>query len=254
MMGIAGYKLIEASKKAVQTAEAYNYLIVMEEMGQIISRARTLGRDLVDCRVPIPAAPNGCPAGTVRFTWNSGSTLCSWPNPAGVPPFTVGFVPQHTVCAPDIDADGTLEPEDVCVNIDGFNYCLANGFGIERYDLTDDTILANWNYPGTYVEVGGAASQSTPGGVDLPRNNSEVWSPATVGWGALNNQIFTTNCTPEADKTKYWLGCHWCNDPRVECWRFRMCRPSSTATPNVCAVGESAQQTILFYFENDRRN
>jgi hypothetical protein len=162
------------------------------------------------------------------------------------------LVNQYTVCAPDIDGDGTLEEQDVCVNIDGFNYCLANGFGFERYDLVNDAVLTNWTYPAPYVEVGGAPTQSTPGVVPLPRNNSERWSPTTLAWPD-NNQIFTTNCTPGPDKRQYWLGCHWCDDPRVECWNLRMCRPSTTAVPNVCAIGESAQQTVLFYFENDRR-
>jgi hypothetical protein len=258
MMATAGYKLIEASKKAVQMNEAYNYLLVSEEIGQAVSRARSLGRHLIDCRAPIPAAPDGCPAGTVRQTWNNTSTFCYRNDPNLNPPFTTLFVPQYTLCIPDRDGDGTAEASDFCVDINGYNYCLTDSFGIlgglARYDLADDVNLLNWSYPLPYVETPGAPSQSTPGGVDLPRNNNEIWAPTTVGWGAANNQIFTTNCTPDTDKTKYWLGCHWCDDPRVECWRLIMCRPSATGAPVACTAAEAAQQTVLFYFENDRRN
>ncbi len=252
MMGVAGVKLLEAAKKSSKMQEAYNYLIVMEEMGQTINRARTVGRDAVDCYVN-PAAPTAtvadgtCPAGSLPDTQ---ATLTVTTRCPGHPTIARQNRNQYTLCIPDRDSDGLAEYSDFCVAIDSFNYCLTPT-GLGRLDLGVE--ISAEPRPSPYVEVAGAATQQTPGGVAVPQNNAELWSP-TVAW-ASTNEVFTTDCGAYglATSNRYWLGCQFCADPRNECWEMRMCRPSTTGVPVACAAGDTARQRLLFYFENNIR-
>ncbi len=247
MMGIAGVKLLEATKQLKKHNEAYNYLLVMEELGQSVGRARSLGRD-VDCRTPYVAGITGCPAGTVRLTQNTPTptTVCS----------SVLARNHYTLCVPDRNGNGVVDAVEFCARIDSFNYCLSGGTfnqNLQRLDLTNESI-ADLGRPPPYVELGGAATQQTNGGVLQPRNNSESWSPDAV-W-PNNNEIFTTDCQgyTGANNSRYWVGCNYCADPRHDCWMMRMC-PRSTAIPaaGACAGGNApALQRIVIYFENNR--
>lgn len=245
MMGVAGVKLLEAAKNVKKHNEAYNYLLVMEELGQAVSRSRSLGRD-VDCRVPYVAGVTGCPAGTVRRTLNTGvaTTVCS----------NTLAVNHYTLCVPDRNVNGAVDAVEYCARIDGFNYCLSGGTfpqNLQRLDLTAEN-PANPRPP-AYTEVAGASTQQTNGGTLLPRSNREVWTPAAV-W-ANNNEIFTTNCGAyPANSDQYWLGCHYSADPRLEIWMMQMC-PRSTGIPAAgpCPGNEPpAIQRIVLYFENNR--
>lgn len=249
MMGVAGVRLLEASKKASQANEAYNYLIVMEEMGIAVSRARSLGRNNIDCAaVAVP-----CPAGTVAYTVASAATptYCQVPQTAGP---AIG-VNQYSLCVPDRDGDGTAEASDFCVLVDGYNYCLDSSvsafFGLQQWG--DATATAPYaGRPAPYAIVGGGSTQITNGGALAPRNNMETWNPSVV-W-AFNNEIYSTACDSYVvDPTKYWLGCHNVGDPYLEFWDLRMCRPSVTATPNACTANLMAYQRIVLYFENNVR-
>lgn len=248
MMGVAGVKLLEAAKGVQRSNEAYNYLLVMEELGQSVARARSLGRD-VDCRTPYVAGPTGCPGGTVRRTVNTGAintTIC---------PGVAGPNRNHyTLCVPDRNSNGAVDVSEFCTQIDGFNYCLSGGTfaqNLERLDITASE-TTDHGRPGPYVELGGAATEQTNGGVLLPRNNRELWSP-NAAWAA-NNEIFTTNCQgyTAGNNSRYWLGCHYCADPRLECWALRMC-PKSTAANPTCTAAERVTQRVVIYFENNRR-
>lgn len=242
MMGIAGVKLLEASKKASATNEAYNYLIVMEEMGVAITRARSLGRD-VDCGVIV-----ACPAGTVLRPWITAtpSTIC--PNgPA---------VNRYSMCVPATDGDAVAEASDFCVIIDSFRYCLTAGAapfftGLVRTDTGDETAAPGLRPP-AYVAAAGAVQEQTNGAIPVPRNNAEIWSPAAVAWG-FDNQIYTTDCSAGTGTSEYWIGCNTCADPRIECWQIGMCRPSTTGVPVACVPGEMTRQGLMMYFENNRR-
>jgi hypothetical protein len=260
MMGIAGVKLLEAAKNLKKHNEAYNYLLVMEELGQAVSRARSLGRNS-DCLVntvnpllaPTPAMiAVSCPANTVRHVVLTGVPTTSCPNH---PVVALQTRNQYTLCVPDRNNNGAADAIEFCARVDNFNYCLSGGANLnqnlERLDLNAEN-PADLR-PGVYAHVLGAAFQQTVNAPLQPRNNSEVWSPDAI-WPS-NNQIFTTNCgTYAANSTQYWLGCHFANDPRLEFWIMRMC-PRSTAIPGVgaCPGGvPPAQQRIVIYFENNR--
>jgi len=245
MMGIAGVRLLETAKIASKTNEAYNYLVVMEELGQSVNRARSLGRDF-DCNAVV------CPAGTVLQTTVSlqTTTVC----PGGV------NRNQYSLCVPNTDGDGVAEASDFCVSINGLNYCLTSTgglmAGLSRLDLLNEGAVGyDLGRPPPYVEVAGGATQTTAGPL-VPRNSAETWSP-NVAW-ASTNEIFTTSCGGAASYTaanlsQYWLGCNSCNDPRIECWQMSMCRPSTTAVPTACAAGARANQFIMMYFQNNWR-
>ena len=242
MMGIAGVKLLQASQKASETNEAYNYLIVMEEMGIAITRARSLGRDL-DC-----GAIATCPGGTVAQIWATAtpSTMC--------PDNT--FRNQYSMCVPATDADAVAEASDFCVTIDGFRYCLNAGIapfftGLTRTDVGDESATPGLRPPAN-VAVAGAPQEQTNGAVPVPRNNAESWSPTAVAW-AFDNQMHTTDCSAGTGASEYWRGCNTCADPRVECWQIGMCRPSTTGVPIACVPGGMARQGVMIYFENNRR-
>ena len=259
MMGVAGVKLLEASKNLKKHNEAYNYLLVMEELGQSVSRARSLGRNS-DCLIspsnpaaaPIAAEVNAsCPANTFRLRIPTAgpTTLCP-----SHPVVTLRARNQYTLCVPDRNGNGAADPVEFCARIDGFNYCLSGGTfsqNLQRLDLAAENSADP--LPATYVEGGGASTQQTNGGTLLPRSNLEVWAPNAV-WPD-NNEIFTTNCgTYAANSSQYWLGCHYSSDPRLEFWVMRMC-PRSTGIPGAgaCPGGEPpAVQQIVLYFENNR--
>lgn len=250
MMGVAGVRLLDASKKASQANEAYNYLVVMEEMGIAVSRARSLGRNNIDC-APV-AVP--CPAGTVAVTVASPAipTYCQVPQSAGP---AVG-VNQYSLCVPDRDGDAVAEASDFCVSIDGFNYCLNSSAGVffglqQTGDATATSAYSG--RPAPYAAVAGASTQLTDGSALAPRNNMETWSPAVV-W-ASNNEVYSTACDDYVTAPdKYWLGCNNVGDPYMEFWEMRMCRPSPNgAALNACAAADMALQRIVLYFENNVR-
>jgi hypothetical protein len=159
---------------------------------------------------------------------------------------------------PDRNADGAVDAVEFCAQIDNFNYCLSGGNfneNLERLDLTDES-ATDHGRPAPYVDIAGTASQETNGGSLQDRNNSDVWTP-DAAW-LSNNQIFTTDCQgySAANNPRYWLGCHYCADPRQECWIMRMC-PRSTGIPGAggCPGGvPPAIQRIVLYFENNRPN
>lgn len=250
MTGVAGVKLLTAAQEAKRSNEAYNYLLAMEDFGIQLNRARSLGRGNVDCAIPIPAPPGGCPGTTVRRTFNTlvPSTVC----PGG------GTANQYTLCVPDADGDGVAEFSDFRVTIDGFLYALDDVIGVARTDVGNEsgvTVVA----PNPFVEPAGAAIEQTSGAVLLPRNNQDSWYlPITVAAWPGNNEIFTPNCTgypvaSNATYTSYWVGCNSCSDPMIDCWQIAMCPPSGTAALPACGVGQHSRQGLMIYFENDIR-
>ncbi len=261
MMGIAGVKLLEAAKNLKKHNEAYNYLIAMEELGQAVSRARSSGRN-TECVVD-PVTPTAipstamyqaaCPAGTVHRWVGATAPKAFCPTH---PRAALRIQTRYALCVPDRNSNGAVDAVEFCAQIEGFNYCLSGGTfdqNLSRLDLADES-GTDFGRPTPYAHVLGAASQQTPNAPLQPRNNSEVWSPNAV-WPS-NNQIFTTTCQTytNLNNPRYWLGCHYCNDPRQECWLLRMC-PKSTVIPGVgaCPGGVSpAQQRIVLYFENNR--
>ncbi len=261
MMGTAGVKLMEAAKNLRRSNEALNHLTVMEELGQAVARARSLGRN-VDCLVnPLnpAAAPTGAQItaacqGALRLQINTGgtpTTLCP-----GHPVVARRTRNQYTLCVPDRNGNGTVDAVEFCTQMDGSNYCLSGGAfnsNLQRLDLTNEFTATDYGRPVPYVEIGGAASQQTPSAILLPRNNQESWSP-DAAWPD-NNEIFTTDCgayTSATNNSRYWLGCHFCADPRVECWAMRMC-PKFLGAPGTCPAAERVTQRFVLYFENNRR-
>jgi hypothetical protein len=245
MMGVAGYKLIEAAKNAQRQTEAYNFLIAMEELGQAVSRARSLGREL-DCRTTYnPADP--CPTGTtIAINAAVGSTKCTNdPTPRD----------HYTLCVPNTDGDNTAESSDFCASVDGKNYCLDGPLwttGLQRLDLAAEN--TDHGVPPPLAEPAGAAYEQTPGGALIPRNTMEYWTPEAVWAGGNVNEIYTTDCEAysAANNDRYWLGCHFCSDPRVECWAMRMC-PVPIAASTCNPATQRVTQRFVLYFENNRR-
>ncbi len=272
MMGTAGIKLLEAGKNLQKHNEAYKYLVVMEELGQAVARARSLGRNTECIAHPVtPATTNptaamyqaACPANT-RHLWVAApvpKTLCPG-HPRGI---TLQIQNRYALCVPDRNGNAAVDAVEFCAQIEGFNYCLSGGpfnQNLRRLDLNNEATSVDLGRPGILAEPPGASFQQTNGGSLQPRNNTETWSPS-VAW-ADTNEMYTTTCgtyASAAENDRYWLGCHFCNDPRHECWVLRMCpRVPVLPLPGIpgagaCPAGESpATQRIVLYFENNRPN
>ncbi len=248
LIGIASLKMISVSKQAAQMNEAYNYLLVMEEIGQQIAKARTLGR-LFDCQ------GMACPGGTAQVlsTLNAGAGIEVTTCGAGAADTTT-----YSLCVPNTDGDGIPEASDFCANVAGVNYCLsatgASPFqGLQRLDVFDQS-GSPFDKPLAYSAIGGASTQRTIAGPAM-RGTQEPWTPLSTTW-ATANEIFTTRCgTYPGDRAQYWLGCDYCADPNVDCWQMSICKPpmaSPTALATNCAAGSLVHQGIMIYFENNK--
>jgi type II secretory pathway pseudopilin PulG len=200
MVGIASVQILTIAKDSSRANEALEYLDIMEEMGQVVARARQLGKG-------VDNAIGTCPPGTTAFAPIVGLTLC-----------LPGAGAVANVCISRTNRYST-----------GQNVCL------EAVTVVSSTAAsAKANLP-TFPDVSGvpAAASTEPGTPSVTLNTTyhsdEPWFPKadTTAWPAVQkNEIRTPLCGVDA---QYWLGCIRCNTNGVTCLEFKICPPGVAA-------------------------
>jgi len=249
--GIVGFRLTELSRQSHQVNEAYRYLNVMEEMGMMLARARTLGK------------AGSCPAPLTKWTYHRAS-------PAADFDFCfTGSTLANTCIVDDSQKDTSAASIKYCLDdvivakSDGSDRDYSNVAGlsfkikkvgepsliekayralVSPFESADAACAGDWanpcgptnvtsgsfqgatnevsNAPAAYAAIPGGAS---PAGKSSGHSSSnlESWVPADPTWspGGSNskNEIYTPICDPGTVTTplypqQYWLGCMSCND------------------------------------------
>lgn len=199
MVGIASIQVLQISRDSNRANESLKFLTIMEELGQMVARARTLGKayDMVP-------ATSACPTGTTRIDVDSGATVIS-------------------VCIPGtVVTTGCISRTDNLAA--GENYCLETLTGVST---SANSNLDNGTVSSATLTFPAAAATESVSSATLNANyhNEESWFPqaTTALWPtAQNNQIRTPACVVDA---QMWLGCMRCTAQGVTCLQFSVCPP-----------------------------
>jgi hypothetical protein len=202
MLGIASVQILTIAKDSNRANEALEYLDIMEEMGQVVARARQLGKG-------IDSSSGTCPSGTAPAAPAAG---------AGV-----------TLCVPGAGPVGSVCLSRTNKYSSGKNVCLESVTVVSSTNVT-----ANANLPTfadiTTVPASSSTEPATPSGtLNATYHSDEPWFPKadTTAWPASQkDEIRTPLCGVDA---QYWLGCIRCNTDGVTCLEFKICPPGVAA-------------------------
>lgn len=197
MIGVASIEVLQIAKDSARVNEAYRYLNVMEEMSQIVGRARILGKESQTAGASI-----GCPTGTVRIP-SAGTPYVCLPDPDSDGDATVAGIRE--VCVVHTDYIGATET--FCLN--NLSFVAASGA---------DEVMSVPAQPAVAPISAGREDLSSGTSWASSYHSNENWFPLPA-W-TESNEIMTPTCTNAADM---WRGCMRCGQGGISCIQFEVC-------------------------------